>query len=99
MSTFVNFEISSALNNKSCKISAYTVNQLNIPDNKINVSNLKKQFLHFRDINLRIFQNSEVTLLIGTNYADFPNSPGLYTWKRRRATCNRNAFRMGNNGW
>ena len=42
MSSLVNFEISSVLNNKSCKISAYKVNQLNIPDNKIKVSNLKK---------------------------------------------------------
>ena len=31
MSSLVNFEISSVLNNKSRKISAYTVNQLNVP--------------------------------------------------------------------
>ena len=31
MSSLVNFEISSVLHNKSRKISAYTVNQLNVP--------------------------------------------------------------------
>ena len=71
MSNLVNFKISSVLNNKSFKISAYTENQLNVLDNKINISNLKKQFLHVRDINFPTFQSSEVTLVIGTNYADF----------------------------
>ena len=65
MSSLVNFEISSVLNNKFRKISAYTVNQLHVPDNKVNISNLKKQF------NFPTFQNSEVTLLIGTNRGDF----------------------------
>ena len=55
MSSLVNFEISSVLNNKPRKISAYTVNQLNVPDNKINISNLKKQFPHLRDINIPTF--------------------------------------------
>ena len=71
MSSLVNFKISSVLNNKSFKISAYTENQLNVLDNKINISNLKKQFLHVHDINFPTFQSSEVTLVIGTNYVDF----------------------------
>lgn len=34
MSSLVNFEISSVWNNESRRIDAYTVNQLNVPDNK-----------------------------------------------------------------
>ena len=71
MSSLVNFEISSVLNNKSRKISAYTVNQLNVSDNKINISNLKRQFPHLRSINFPTSRNSEIALLIGTNNADF----------------------------
>ena len=71
MSSLVNFEILSVLNNKPRKISAYAINQLGVPDNEINISNLKKQFRHLRGINFPTFRNSEVTLLIGTNHADF----------------------------
>lgn len=44
MSGLVNFEISSVVNNKSRKVNAYTVNQLNVPDNKITFLVLKNNF-------------------------------------------------------
>ena len=62
MSSLVNSEISPVLNNKSCKISAYTVNQSNVPDKKIYISNLKKQFPYLRDINFSTLRNSPCTL-------------------------------------
>lgn len=62
MSSLVNFEISSVLSNKFRK-SVYSVNTLNDPDNKINISNLKTQFLHLRNINFPPFRNTEITLL------------------------------------
>ena len=69
-SVTVSLDLSSAPVPGSTKISAWAVHNLKIPFNRYNVSKIKKIHPHRKDINLLVLIDSDVTLLIGTDYSD-----------------------------
>ena len=69
-SVTVSFDISSTSVSGSTQISAWVVQNLKIPFNRYDVSEIKKIHPHLKDIDFPVLKDSDVTLLIGTDHTD-----------------------------
>ena len=67
-SATVPFKISSTSVSGSTQISAWVVQNLKIPFNRYDVSEIKKIHPHLKDIDFAVLKDSDVTLLIGTDH-------------------------------
>ena len=69
-SATVSFDISSTSVSSSTQIPAWKVQNLKIPFNRYDVSEIKKIHPHLKDIDFPVLKDSDVTLLLGTDHAD-----------------------------
>ena len=66
----MSFNISSTSVSGSTQIFAWIVQNLKIPFNRYDISEIKKVHLHLKDTDFPVLKDSDVTLLIGTDHAD-----------------------------